>query len=173
MKPLVGTDLKRFIRRYRRENPPQHKIALLLQSVAYPANVGTVFRMADGAGVAEVILSGITPTPPQPTIDRVSRNKHTVVPWRTIEDPVAAVHTVREAGYLPIALEMTAEALPYHEVAYPPNVCLVAGHEDHGVTQAVLAACEGAVFVPMYGRGRSLNVAVALSIVTYHIRTMG
>jgi tRNA (guanosine-2'-O-)-methyltransferase len=43
------------------------------------------------------------------------------------------------------------------------------GNEDHGVTKAVLNVCDEAVFVPMYGKGRSLNVNTALAIVVYHI----
>ncbi len=47
---------------------------------------------------------------------------------------------------------------------------LVVGHEDHGVTKATLAVCDAAVFVPMYGKGLSLNVHVALAVVLYHLR---
>jgi 23S rRNA (guanosine2251-2'-O)-methyltransferase len=52
---------------------------------------------------------------------------------------------------------------------YPSKTCLVVGHEDHGVTRATLAACDGAVFIPMYGKGRSLNVQTALAVVLYHV----
>ena len=31
-------------------------------------------------------------------------------------------------------------------------------------------ACDAAVFIPMYGKGLSLNVHVALAVVLYHIR---
>jgi len=61
------------------------------------------------------------------------------------------------------------DAVPYQEYDYPEKTCLVVGHEDHGVTKAVLNECDAAVFLPMYGKGRSLNVHVALSIVLYHI----
>lgn len=52
MRPLIGTDLKRFLRDYRRANRPAHDLVALLQSVEYPANVGSIFRLADGAGVS-------------------------------------------------------------------------------------------------------------------------
>ncbi|MCA9874441.1 MAG: hypothetical protein KC441_12320, partial [Anaerolineales bacterium] len=71
MKPLIGTDLKRFLRDYKREHPLRHDLAVLLQSIEYPANVGSIFRAADGAGVSQLVLTGITPTPPHPTIDKV------------------------------------------------------------------------------------------------------
>ncbi|NLF64118.1 MAG: RNA methyltransferase [Chloroflexi bacterium] len=169
MKPLIGTDLKRFLRHYRRRNPPQHTIAALLQSVEYPANVGSIFRLADGAGLAELVLSGITPTPPNPTLEKVARYKTDRVPWRYVEDPVDAVNQMKEQDYKVIAVELAEGATPYHRFDYGPRVCLVVGHEDHGVTRATLAVCDGAVFLPMYGKGRSLNVHVALSIVVYHV----
>ena len=75
MKSLRGTDLKRFLRDYRRAHPPQHHITILLQNVEYAINVGSVFRIADGCDVEEVILSGITPTTPNPAIFKASRAK--------------------------------------------------------------------------------------------------
>ena len=169
MKPLIGTDLKRFLRDYKRQHPSDMDLVALLQSVEYPANVGSCFRMADGAGITEVVLTGITPRPPNATIDKVGRFKSLRVPWRYEKDPLTAIGGLKSAGYQIVALELTNTAVPYHTYTYPQKTCLVVGHEDHGVTKAVLNACDTAVFIPMYGKGRSLNVHVALSIVVYHI----
>lgn len=169
MKLLIGTDLKRFLRDYRRENRPASEVVGLLQSVEYPANVGSMFRVADGAGLQELVLTGITPTPPNPTIEKVARFKNLRVPWRYEKDPVTAVQQLKEDGYHIVAVELADGAVPYHQFVYPEKVCLVVGHEDHGVTKAVLQVCDTAVFLPMYGKGRSLNVHVAFSIVAYHI----
>jgi tRNA (guanosine-2'-O-)-methyltransferase len=172
MKPLYGTDLKRFLRDYKRTHRPNVQLAALLQSVEYPANVGSIFRVADGAGVAELVLSGITPTPPHPTIDKVGRYKSLKVPWRYEKDPLTAVRSLKQDGYELVAVELADTAVPYHQYDYAQKTCLVVGHEDHGVTKAVLNACDTAVFLPMLGKGRSLNVHVALSIVLYHILAM-
>ena len=170
MRPLNGTDLKRFLRDYRRSHKPAGDLVALLQSVEYPANVGSIFRLADGAGVSELILTGITPTPPNATIDKVGRYKSLRLPWRYEADPLPAIEGLRGKGYGIVAIELTEDAVPYHEFNYPDKTCLIVGHEDHGVTKATLAACDAAVFIPMYGKGLSLNVHVALAIVLYHIR---
>ena len=68
MKQLRGTELKRFLRAYRRRRDELPRLVFLLQSIEYPANVGSAFRIADACRVDEVILSGITPRPPQPTL---------------------------------------------------------------------------------------------------------
>ena len=169
MKPLIGTKLKRFLRDYKRANRPERELTAVLQSVEYPANVGSAFRVADGAGLAELVLTGITPTPPHPTIDKVGRFKSLRVPWRYEQDAAVAIGQIKADGYHVVALELAETAVPYHDYTYPEKTCIVVGHEDHGVTKATLAACDAAVFIPMYGKGQSLNVHVALSVVLYHI----
>lgn len=170
MRPLIGTDLKRFLRDYRRANPPTAELSVILQSVEYPANVGSIFRLADGAGVKELLLTGVTPTPPNATIDKVGRYKSLRMPWRYEEESLAAIDDQRSKGFSIVAIELTDDAIPYHQFAYTDKICLVVGHEDHGITKATLAACDAAVFLPMYGKGLSLNVHVALAVVLYHIR---
>jgi tRNA (guanosine-2'-O-)-methyltransferase len=173
MKPLYGTDLKRFLRDYKREHKPDVDVVALLQSVEYPANVGSIFRVADAVGISELVLTGITPTPPHPTIDKVGRFKSIKVPWGYEKDPLAAIAQLKTNGYHIVAVELAQGAVPYHEYEYPEKTCLVVGHEDHGVTKAVLNECDTAVFLPMYGKGRSLNVHVALSVVLYHMLHKG
>ncbi|MBK8985970.1 MAG: tRNA methyltransferase [Chloroflexi bacterium] len=170
MKPLIGTDLKRFLRDYKRAHPLTHDLAVLLQSIEYPANVGSIFRAADGAGVSQLVLAGITPTPPNPTIEKVGRYKSLSMPWRYEKDTLKAIADLKAEGYHMVAVELSDTAVPYYDFAYPQKTCLVVGHEDHGITKATLAACDTAVFLPMYGKGQSLNVHVALSVVLYHIR---
>lgn len=169
MKPLIGTELKRFLRDYKRQNRPTRQLAALLQSVEYPVNVGSIFRMADAAAFAELVLSGITPVPPHPTIEKTGRHKSSKVPWRYEQDPLVAARQLKDEGYHLVAVELAQNATPYHTYDYPRRTCLVVGHEDHGVTRATLDLCDAAVFIPMYGKGRSLNVHVALSIVAFHI----
>jgi 23S rRNA (guanosine2251-2'-O)-methyltransferase len=173
MKALHGTALKRFHRDFRRENPIQQDIVVVLQSVEYPVNVGSIFRIADAARVEEMILTGITPTPPNPTVVKVGREKHRCVPWHYAKEVNQPLAELKASGYRIFALEITEEARPYYEIDWPQKTCLIVGHEDHGITRATLALCDEAVFVPMWGKGLSLNVHVALAIVLFHIRYLG
>ena len=167
MKQLRGTPLKRFLRGLQPPSPTE--LVIVCQSVAYPVNVGSIFRIADALDVTEVVLTGITPTPPNAVIEKVGRYKSSRVPWRYEKDPRTAVNDLKASGYHVVAVELCEGALPYHEYCYPQKTCLVVGHEDHGVTKATLEACDATVFLPMYGKGLSLNVHFALSIVVYHI----
>jgi tRNA G18 (ribose-2'-O)-methylase SpoU len=167
MKQLRGTPLKRFLRSL--PPPPPVELVVVCQSVGYPVNVGSIFRIADALNVAELILTGITPTPPHPTISKVGRDKDRRVPWRYVERPETALQELRQKGFWIAALEITDQCQPYHRVDYPQRVALVLGNEDHGVTRACLALSDAALFVPMYGKGKSLNVHVSLAVVGYHL----
>jgi 23S rRNA (guanosine2251-2'-O)-methyltransferase len=173
MRALRGTPLKRFHRDFRRQHPIQHEIVVVLENVEYPVNVGSIFRIADATRIEELILTGITPTPPNPTIVKVGRNKHRSVPWHYEKETSKAIAELKDQGYRVTALEITKEARPYHEVNWPARICLVVGHEDQSITRATLVLCDDVVFIPVWGKGLSLNVHVALAVAVFHIRYQG
>jgi len=146
---------------------------VVLENVEYPVNVGSIFRIADAARIGELILTGITPTPPNPTIVKVGRNKHKSVPWRYEKEASEAIAELKDQGYRVFALEITGGASPYYEVNWPAKTCLVVGHEEHSITRTTLALCDDVVFIPMWGKGLSLNVHMALAVAVFHIRYLG
>lgn len=159
------TEIKRFMRTQTR---PRRDLVLLLHDVEDPVNVGSAFRIADALRVEALLLSGITPRPPHKLITKVGRAKDRRVPWRGVDDVGATLAELGADGYRRLSVEITADAHPYQSYAYPERVCLLVGNEDHGVPDKVGALCDDAVFLPMYGKGASLNVHVALSVVAFH-----
>ena len=172
MRQLRGKPLRDFMK----QSPSADlDMVFLLQNVQDPVNVGSAFRIADACGVKEMILGGVTALPPHPLIQRVGRKKDRKVKWRHAEDGVAALQELGDEGYSRYAVEITAESQLYSGVDYGRRVCLVVGGEDHGVPNKILDACDGAIYLPMMGKGASLNVHVSLGIAAYHIvqRRMG
>lgn len=165
MSPTKKTEIKRFMRSFER---PEVELVLVLQDVEDPVNVGSAFRIADALKVKELVLTGITPQPPHRLITKVGRGKERRVPWRYIQNIEEALPALRAEGFHVCAIEITPSSKPYYDERYPAKTCLVVGHEDHGVTKKALAHCDSSVFIPMYGKGASLNVHVALSVVSFH-----
>ena len=174
-KPLRGTKLKRFnreIRRAWREQP--RRVALVLEHVSFAVNVGAFFRIADACQAELVALVGSTASPEDsPTLRKVGRGRHRTVPWARFESVEAALASPAMRDYTSYAVEITESSEPYHRVAYAERSALVLGNEEHGLTRPALAACDRSVYVPMLGRGASLNVHVAGAIVAYRALLAG
>lgn len=166
MLPLRKVEVKRLFAQAARDYPPQAELAFLLQSLEDPLNVGSYFRIAESCG-AQLVLTGRTPSPPHPEIDRTARGHDRRVPWRRIPAIDEACKTLKAEGFHLVALETAQGARCYLDYPYTDKVCLVLGNETKGVYPGTLGQCDGAVYIPMYGKGPSLNVHVAGALVAY------
>lgn len=169
MRKLLHAELLR--QRLREEDAlhtERHPVSLLLYNIRSLYNVGSIFRTADSALLRELMLCGYTPYPPRKEIEKTALGAVDTVPWRYHRDTAAAIAELRSEGYRILALELTDVCRNYDELTpadYP--LCLVLGNEITGVDDDILALCDGAVQIPMYGVKHSLNVAVAAGIAAF------
>jgi len=168
---LRGTELKRFHREVRRGRPGGREITIVCDNVQDPVNVGAIFRLADAVRAREVVLGGTSALPGEGrrVLSAAARGKEAVVPWRHAPQAAEALRELAAGGVAGCAVEIAGDAVAYHEAEYPDRLALVVGNEEYGVTRRTLAECPWRVFVPMFGRGRSLNVAVSLAVVAYRV----
>ena len=152
-----------------REEWNEIELAILLQDWSDPYNVGGMFRVADACGAAELVMTGKTPVPPNPQLAVTSMGAHRKVEFRHFEKHEEAALQLKEEGYSLIAVEVTDGAVPYMEFDYPAKTCIVLGNEGVGVYQQILKHSEAAVFIPMAGKGRSMNVHVAAAVVAFEV----
>ena len=68
----ISSDAKSVIR-----NP----LVFILENIYDTYNIGGIFRLADGLGVAKIYLCGDTETPPNNRIHKASCGTYKVVPW--------------------------------------------------------------------------------------------
>lgn len=147
-------------------------LVALLDNIRSIHNVGSMFRTADGAGVAHLHLAGITATPEHHKLAKAALGAHETVGWSYATNAVDMASALRSQGYRIWALEpaMSAglEAITGGE--RPERLALVVGNERAGVDPAVLALCDGVLSLPMAGRKSSLNAAVAFGIAVYYLQ---
>ncbi|GJD73104.1 tRNA (cytidine(34)-2'-O)-methyltransferase [Methylobacterium goesingense] len=139
-------------------------LRLALYQPDIPQNTGTLLRMAACLGAAVEIIepagfdvsdrhlrrSGLD------YLDRVAVTRHRS--W----DAFAAW---RQAHNIRLVLATTRGALPYTAFAYRDGDCLLMGRESAGVPDAVHAAADARVVVPIRPDLRSLNVAVCAAMI--------
>ncbi|WP_084958375.1 TrmH family RNA methyltransferase [Thermoactinospora rubra] len=161
-KQLRPTDVKRLNRTWRRNTA--NRVALIVESVTGPFNVGSIFRSAAAFGVERIWLAGNTTPPTNPKAGKTALGTDRLVAWKDSVPVLQAVQEARDDGYAVLALELTADAVPLHKARLDRDVCLLVGSEDHGCSPAALAAADGACYIPQVGRVGSFNVAVAAAI---------
>ncbi|MCR9163831.1 MAG: TrmH family RNA methyltransferase [Nannocystaceae bacterium] len=153
-------------------------IEVFLDNIRSLRNVGSVFRSADGAGVAHVHLCGFTPTPEHPKMAKTSLGAEDAVPWTRHPDAVAAARALRDDGARLWVVDGGERACSVFDPQLlasrqPGRIVLVFGHEVSGVDPRLEALAERTVCLPMMGIKGSLNVSVAMGIVSYVLRFVG
>jgi tRNA G18 (ribose-2'-O)-methylase SpoU len=151
------------------DGPP---VVALLDNIRSVFNVGSMFRIASGAGLGHLHLAGITPTPAHPKLVKTALGAEGDVPWTYHPNALLAAEALRAQGHRLWALERSAAAESLF-APFPPKeqpLTLIVGHERVGVDPELLALCDRIVCIPMQGRKRSLNVAVAFGIAAYAVR---
>jgi tRNA (guanosine-2'-O-)-methyltransferase len=165
---LDPTGLKRLHRSWRRRATAP--VALILDHVQSPFNVGSILRTAAAFRVDHLWLVGDTAAPTSGKTAKTALGSQRFVDWTWDDTAAEAASAARGDGYRVVGLELTDDAVPLPELAVDGPVCLVVGNEDRGLPAATLAACDAVTYIPQLGKVGSLNVATATAIALYELR---
>ena len=159
---LRPVEVKRLNREWRRVS--EARLALLLDSVGQPFNVGSIVRSAAAFGAEHLWLCGSTAPLSHPGVGKTALGTQRLVQASTEASALAAAKAASAAGLRVVAIELASGAVPLHEAPLDGDVCLAVGNEDHGCSAALLAAADAVAYIPQPGRVGSLNVAVAAAV---------
>lgn len=167
---LGGTELKRLHRDWRRRN--ETRLALFLDGVQNPFNVGSIMRTAAAYSVEHIWMVG-APSPNDTKVNKTALGSQKFLTWTSFETSAEAIVDIRAKGYRILGIELAEGAVPLHELGLGGDVCLALGHEDRGLSKDLLADNDGLGYIPQLGRIGSLNVAAAAAIACYEARRTG
>jgi tRNA (guanosine-2'-O-)-methyltransferase len=159
---LRPTEVKRLNREWRRAG--ERRLALLLDSVAQPFNVGSIIRTAAAFGAEHLWLCGSTAPLGHPGVAKTALGTQRLVEATVEANPVDAAKAAAASGLRVVAVELATGAVPLPEAPLDGDVCLAIGNEDRGCTAALLAVADAIAYIPQSGRVGSLNVAVAAAV---------
>ena len=148
-------------------------IVVVMDNIRSMHNVGSVFRTADGFLIDGICLCGFTPQPPHRDIHKTALGATETVDWLFYEQTIEAVTALKERGYKVYAIEQTEGSISLEQFKeLYPNVkdeilAFVFGNEVVGVSEEVIAACDGVIEIPQWGMKHSLNISVAAAIVLW------
>ncbi len=163
------------------EGGVQNKV-LIIHNVRSAANVGSMFRTADGAGVREIWLTGYTPSPAKPNQKYLTKAEKSLaksalgaeyfVPWRKSSSVTTVITELRSTGHCIIGLEQDEQSIPPASLDGNTSFALILGNEVRGLDRRILRQCDVIVELPMLGKKNSLNVSVACGIALYALQSI-
>ncbi len=138
---------------------------LLIDSVQDPGNIGTMIRTADAAGIDAVILGEGCADPYNPKVIRSTQGSlfHLPIQKARLEDFI-------DGTDIPIYGTALDGGIPYNKVTPTDEFALLVGNEGQGVSKDLLVKTTKNLYIPIYGKSESLNVAIAAGILMYYLR---
>lgn len=144
-------------------------LVVVLDNVRSQHNIGSVFRTSDAFRVTEILLCGITATPPNVEIHKTALGAEDAVSWRYFEETQEALQTLKKDSYTVFSIEQAENSISLETITLEKEkkYAVIFGHEVHGVQQAIVDAADGCIEIPQYGTKHSLNVSVTAGIVIW------
>lgn len=139
--------------------PIRGDFLVALDRVSSAENVGAILRTCAAFGVEGLLVGPGTASPWLRRAVRVSMAAGLVVPVHVVADLPAVLR-----GRPSWAAHIHGDKTDYTDVDYTRGCCLVLGSEADGVTQAVLQACRGTVYIPMAKEWDCINVAASAAV---------
>jgi TrmH family RNA methyltransferase len=143
-------------------------VALVLDGINDPGNVGTLIRAADAAGASTVALTAGSADAFGPKAVRASAGSLFHLPILQQEKlaPQDLIKLLNDHD-IPIVIAAAHDGISCYEYSWPRRCALVLGHETRGVSRDFEAAATVRVTIPMFGQAESLNVATAGAVLLY------
>lgn len=145
-----------------------HKAPLLicLENLQDPGNLGTIIRMAEGAGATGVIMSSNTVDVYNPKTIRSTMGSLYRVPFVYVEDFYETISKLKDLGINTYAAHLKGENV-YTGPDFTKATAFLIGNEGNGLTDKASALASQLIKIPMEGEVESLNAAIATTILSY------
>jgi tRNA G18 (ribose-2'-O)-methylase SpoU len=146
----------------------KHPLVVVLDNIRSLNNVGSVFRTCDAFLIDELILCGVTGTPPNKEIEKTALGATATVKWSYRDTTLNALTELKNNGYTLIAVEQAVNSVSLKDHKWNnAKTALVFGNEVYGVEQDVVNACDTVLEIPQAGTKHSLNISVSAGIVLW------
>ncbi len=144
-------------------------VVIILDNIRSQYNIGSIFRTCDAFRISELLLCGITATPPSREIEKSALGATKSVNWQYFEETYNAISYCKALDYTIIAIEQTTESIDIRLFNFIRNkkYAFVLGNEICGISNEVLKQCDYGIEIPQFGTKHSFNVSVTSAIVIY------
>ena len=146
--------------------PQSDGVVLVLDGVEIPGNIGTMVRMADGAGVEAVFVCNRKARLTHPKLIKGSLGAILTVPIYEFDSVQECYSLLCRHGYTTYLADTRAERY-YYEESFEGPTAFVMGSERYGISRQWYEYPLALTAIPMLGKCDSLNVGVAATVLVY------
>jgi len=133
---------------------------LILDRIQDPGNLGTIIRTAAAADVKGIVLLQGTADPYSPKVLRASMGGIFYLPLLQETDLPQWHNVMKEQGLRLIAADPKGKT-PYYGIDLRSPCAVIIGNESRGVEESLLRKADTRASIPLKGRLKTLNAAVA------------
>ena len=155
--------LEKLAARARSADPP---LAVVLDGVEDPRNLGAIIRTAECAGVDGLFIPERRAAGLTETVAKAAAGALEYLPVARAPNVARLVEDFKARGVWTIGTDADAN-IEYTDWDWTQPCALLLGGEGAGLRRLVRERCDALVRIPLRGRITSLNVSVAAGIVLY------
>jgi TrmH family RNA methyltransferase len=140
------------------------EMALVLDDIRDPGNLGTIIRTADWYGIHKVIASDETAEFYNPKVISATMGSFIRVKmfYTDLPEYLAKANRKIYGAYL--------DGEDVHEVSFSKGGLIVIGNESRGISAALEEYVTDKITIPRYGHAESLNAAIATAVICDNVR---
>ena len=142
-------------------------IAVVLDGIEDPQNLGAAARSAEAAGASVLLSRTHRGAPVTDAAIRASAGALLHLRHARVANIARAIERLQEAGFTAIGLDGAAERTIFDSRCPDGRVAIVLGSERAGLSRLVRERCDLLIALPMHGRVDSLNAAASLAAALY------
>ncbi len=144
----------------------EEALILALDQVQDPRNLGAIFRSAEFAGAAGVVIPERRSAEVTAVACKASAGAVEHLDVARVRNLADWLGEAKRAGFWIWGADAEAEQMPWQVDLSGPTV-LVLGGEGKGIRPRVASACDGLIALPRRGRVGSLNVSAAATALLF------
>ena len=151
MKKLKNSELNRIsVSEFK--NTSKSPIIIILDNIRSAHNVGSIFRTCDAFLINEIILCGITATPPNNEIRKTALGSTESVDWRYFDNIEEAVLSLKKEGFQIISIEQADKSLKLEKFSPKKNekYAFIFGNEIKGIDQKIIDISDNIIEIPQF-----------------------
>lgn len=145
----------------------QNDLAIIMENVTDPHNIAAVMRTCDAVGISEIFVLNTKINTHKRFGAKSSSSAKKWVRVRQFTSLEECMQAVRSKYAKVYSTHLGEKSKSIYEMDFTQSCALVFGNESEGVSEDILAQCDGNFIIPQMGIIQSLNISVACAVTIY------